>query len=318
MNTLIEKSDKSLATSVETKMILWAEDEAFGEVVAALLSPQLLLEVVKDLPKLDAEGAQPLEEVVLLVCCEPVDNLCQAVRQDSNPEEVLVQWEAQMQAVLALQRRNRGRVRILNAGTIGREPEAFLRHYGVTVTKDAVAQLSTAVSDDEVLTALVQASLLADIGIRSLVAEFRTASVRFCAEGTDAMSAAVLLQACVQRQEDLHGLGLLENQQRSMYEQTEKLYTEKLLLEQRLDQMRQGLDSYEVQADKYQPELSKLREQLADKENALRDTEPTIQNLEGEVAALKEENNRILGSRSVRMMAPLRRLRSLLLGRGQT
>jgi len=285
MNKKMAKSDRSLTVPANPQLLLWVEDASLGETLSALLKTQFSLVVLEGFSELELElelaknsaGSPP----ILLLCRGPVEHVCQSVLQGSDPKVTLAQWEAQMRAILAVHRHNRDRVQILDGGMIGRDPAAFLHHYGLAATKEFVERLSATAPEDPVLSALAQTSLLLDVRTRSLVGEFNAASVAFSEGKTQSISSASILSACVQRQHDLQGLELLHNQQRSMYGQLESLYTEKLQAEQHLD---------------------RYQERFRD--------------LEGENSALKDEIERIMGSRAFRLMLPLWRLLSIL-GRGR-
>lgn len=336
MNTEIARRDKAGAVPAGQKIILWAEDAALGEALAEQLKTRFSLEISEELPQLEQIRTAPAP-LVLLLSLAPAEYLCQALLRGEAPEAALAQWETQVRAILTLQRRNRRSVQILDAKMIRHNGAACLDHYGLLAPARAVERMSAAAPVDEVLYMLAQTSLFADIRTRSLVGEFHAAAVTFGEQSGQTMSSASVLQAYMKQQQDLQGLELLQAQQRSMYEQTETLYGEKLQAEQRLEQVRQGMDSFQAQAEALQVELDRLRRRLAAKEEILNSTGTLMRDLEDinlhrmrerqrqvedgqkqdhEIAVLKGELSRILGSRSFRMMAPLRRLRSTLRRRG--
>lgn len=303
------------------RLLLWAADADLACAVKAALAGCSRIEVVGALP----ENLEP-GKAALLVCRSPAEALCRELETGREPAAALEAWQGLAQQVLSLQRRCRRQVRVVDAGGLRREPVAFLALCGLPVENGLEQRLREAAAAvaPPVLLELARNRLMADPVSRRLAGEFAAASVLSASAGAEATDAA--LQAYLKEQDSLQELELVHSQQRSMYEQVEMLYGEKLQLEQRLDQMRSGLESYEA----LERRLESFKERLSAKEDALKEAGAVIAGLEqvsarhsGEAAALKQETEalraairRFETSRSYRLTAPLRWLRSALRGRG--
>lgn len=118
---------------------------------------------------------------------------------------------------------------------------------------------------------------------------------------------------------------LLQAQTRLMRSELDMVAREKLQLEQRLAQVSQGLESFRAQAEEREAELGTLRGRAADKDRGLEAAGREMQALaargaalEARAAALEARLRQVENSRSMRLTRPLRRMTSLLRGRGRT
>lgn len=134
---------------------------------------------------------------------------------------------------------------------------------------------------------------------------------------------------------------LLQEQNRVMHDELERLYKARLQLEDRLEQLGQGIDSYQRQIGDYESRLDAQAGRMAAKDRALETAGARIRELEilaheltrqrdresdrgtasaseqaAQIAGLESEIARLHGSVSMRIMAPLRRLRALIGGGG--
>ncbi|MBY6069091.1 hypothetical protein KUW17_20275 [Leisingera aquaemixtae] len=300
-------------------LLVWAADAELQSAVGAALDAAAI-SVTGELP----ETAGPDGPALLLMCRPAAETLCRSLEAGQQPGAALEAWQAQAQQVLALQRRCRARVRIVDASALRRAPEAFLALCGQPAGGAAEQRLRAASgpAPSPVLLELAQSCLAASPELRRLAGELAAAAA--LAGGARAGDPEAALQAYLQQQDSLQELELLQSQQRSMYEQMEGLYGEKLQLEQRLEQMRSGLEAYQA----LEARLEGLTERLAAKEAALKEAGAVIAGLEqaaagkaGEAAALKQEAETLRAeirrfemSRSYRLTAPLRRLRRALRG----
>lgn len=319
---------QSVIDSVQ-RVVLWSPaGEPLAAPVQELLNTRYAVEAVVDLPQ-PAAG-----EVVVLMCRSPAEYLCRVLVQDQNPGLALQAWQAQAQAVLDLQRRYRRQVCIFDAGQISRAPEAFLAYFGLSVSPAEAARLAEQDTPDPVLMALAAERLRADSRLAALAGEFTASRVPLAEVAAEPDAA---LGAYLENQEMMLELNLLQDQQRSMYEQAEALYSAKLAAErqleeaelqaeQRLLQMRNGLDSYQSQVDTLQAELDKLRTDFATAQARLQSKQAILDTASGaiaeleavagirarEVQDLKEQIGRFESSKSFRITAPFRRLRQII------
>ena len=290
-------------------VLLWAEDAALSAVVKDVLSSRYQVDIASRLP-----GPQGSEgPAVLMLCQAPAEALCQALEAGAAPAEALADCEARAAAVLAVQRRDRRRARIVETGLLRRDSGAFLAFCGVSTEGAAAARLQEAVGPEpgEVLLALVENRLRADPGLRRLAGEFAAAAT---VGGSGSPDAGAALQAYLDGADDNKELELLRSQQRSLYEQLETLYADKRQLEQRLDQMRNGLEGMAA----LEARTEALTARLAAKEGALQAAGQMLvgleQDLEQERKAQRALVHHFETSHSYRVTAPLRRLRGMLRG----
>lgn len=307
---------------VSSTVVLWAADTELTGAVKAALADNIHIEVLGAFP----ENLEP-GNIALLLCRSPAEAVCRELAAGREPTAALEAWQAMAQQVLSLQRRSRSQVRIVDAEGLRREPAAFLALCGLPTESGLEQRLREAAETvvSPVLLELARSRLMADPVSRRLAGEFVAASFLSTSASVGAEVKDVALQAYLKETESLQELELMRSQQRSLYEQMEMLYGEKLQLEQRLDQMRSGLGDFEA----LERRLEGFKERLLAKEEALKEAGAVIARQEQvsacharEVAALKQEAEalrsavrRFETSRSYRLTAPLRWVRSALRGR---
>lgn len=200
------------------------------------------------------------------------------------PSISLKGWRDLAQEIVALNRRNRRKVRILDMDMAARHPGAFLRWFALDEDQDMIAALSgnRQPDRDEVLHLLARRILLGDTHARALTGELKAVSLNFAKgddTGADNPDAAFLAyRACLQTRAQV---SLLQAQNRYMQDETEAHLTR----------------AEAGQAEKQQ-RIDALTADLSGRDNA--------------VAALELELQRFLASKSYRLTAPLRRIRALL------
>lgn len=328
---------------------IWAENTPDARAIAKHLADRHGLRPAPSLPA--PTGIDRAAEVPVLVILAPSPAVLFAaiMERAETPEAAREMWRERVSAWLALNRRNRRAVLVADPADIRAHPGAFLRRLNLPDTAEARAALTGAAPDtseaesaDPVRRILAQHALEADLRCRTLAGELD--AVRLPLSGTaPADPATAAFAADRRRQDERRERDLLQAQQKSLYEQTEALYREKLQAEQRLKQLQGGLDSQEAQIGKLEAELAGLRHRLAGKEQALQAAGALLRDLDQvrarlddriaelerrgadqaaalaerstEAATLQGELDRILSSRSYRLTAPLRRLRGLF-GRG--
>lgn len=300
---------------------LWAADAAIANAVQQVLQGAY----ATHLARTPQEAVEREAGVVLLLLPAPAEALCQALEEGVEPTAALQELQQQYSQVLAVQRRARQRVQLLDVAQLRQDPAAVLKAAGVGAAIEAQAGLSAAMgpSADAMMLLLARARLQADPALRRLVGEFE-AVLR--AEGLAEDRRADLDAALRLRQEDRDNqqeVILLQDQQRSMYEQIEVLYQEKRQLAQRLEQSRGGMDSFQAQSQALERQVEVLQSRLNERDAMLRVASEMVQKLEQggarqdrseRVAELEAQILRFENSRSYRLMAPLRGLRRALRG----
>lgn len=275
---------KKMAPVGQARLIVWCVDARAGKPVLDALRRGYDLDMRTTLPKESLTDASDAGPDILLLCRSPVETLCRAMASGVIPGVALKEWRDLAQDILALNRRNRRKVRILDMDMAARHPGAFLRWFALAEDQDMIAALSgnRQPDRDEVLHLLARRILLGDTHARALTGELKAVSLNFAKgddTGADNPDAAFLAyRACLQTRAQV---SLLQAQNRYMQDETEAHLTR----------------AEAGQAEKQQ-RIDALTADLSGRENA--------------VAALELELQRFLASRSYRLTAPLRRIRALL------
>lgn len=303
------------------RLILWSPE---GEPLVAPVQKQLnslyAVEVAGEVPQISAD------EVVVVLCRSPAESLCQLLLRGQEPGQALREWQVQARSVLTLKRKKRRQVHIFDVRQVSQAPETFGGYFGLSGQAVELGRSAELGELDPVLLALASERFRADRELGALAGEFVASTVPL-AKG---IQTDIALDAYLEKQEVLLELRLLQDQQRSMYEQVETLYSERLAVErqleeaerqaeQRLQQMRNGLDSYQEQVDALRAERDKLRGDFAHAQAQLQEAVGKISELEStaeiracEVRDLQEQIRRFETSKSFRITAPLRRLRQIM------
>jgi len=248
-----------------------------------------------------------------LLCLSPVETLCRVMARDTLPSVALQSWVAQTQGIMALNRQNRRKVRIMDVSMATRHPGDFLGWFTLPKTKEQIAALGRdaqvsgpAAGRDDVLCLLAQRALLGDLAARALLGELEAVSLNFADEAgfeNADLDAAFL---SYQGMRDTQGqVALLQAQNTLVQQEQEMLAQDRIELGQRFDQVNQGIQD--------------LQRKTREKERALQQAGVMLEDLEAQVGDLhqtlgaeQEKLRRILSSRSYRLTTPLRSLRGLV------
>ena len=310
-------------------MVVWCADMQAGKPVLEALRQGFELDLRVSLPDVGAADTSDVSGDILLLNLSPTESLCRAMTvEDALPSVALQGWLEQARSVLALNRSNRRRVRILDIDMALRHPGAFLRWFGLPEDEAVIAGMSQG-SDtpawDEILQFLAQRALLDDRPSRALLGELEAVSLNFADESDDpafgGSDAAFERYRKTRRsgQESEHKIELLQAQNRAAQEETEALSRRKIRLEQdlaqanityaqnqvmqlamgdltkgrqqleqRLEQLGQGIESYQTQVSELDSEVIGLKHKLADKDRVFQEAGEIHRDLEMQTAYLTE------------------------------
>ncbi|WP_217434100.1 hypothetical protein [Leisingera sp. ANG59] len=289
-------------------VVLWAAQAPLGDALHAALQEQYPVTWHRALP-----AAPPSVGVVLLLARPPAGVLCAALNEGLELSAALAAAQEEAAAVLALKRQNRRRILLLDAAAARAAPSALLVYCGLPASEAAQASLQKAAgaAPDAVLLALARARLQAEPGLNRLEGEF-AASAAALLPDADPDAA---LEAFLSGQAGAEERALLQAQQRSMYEQLETLYREKLQLERQLEQARGRFGSLQVEAEVLKGRLQAKAEVLAAAGARIAGLEQAAGAQAENVTRLKTQMQQLRNSRSFRLMAPMRRARRALRGK---
>lgn len=295
---------------------IWAAEKALGQTLLEVLKPHYSVTVIETVQAANPKG----EGAILLLPHSPAEALCRALRKGEEPTAAGNAVLEEMTALLNFQRRHRRRVVLLDQAVARHDPQALLQFCGQKSGKAAQEAVQAAAGEapSAVMMVLAQVRLQADPMLSRLAGEF-AAAARILSRRLDVDPDAAFV-TFLQEQEEL---ALLRDQQRSMYEQMETLYSEKQQLEQRLEQTRGGMESFQAQSEAQAREIDMLKGRLAGKDEVVRAAGAKLDEMEQiaahqalQAAEVKAALQAFHNSRSYRMTAPLRGLRRMLRGRG--
>lgn len=330
-------------------MTVWCADADAGAPVLDALAEGFALDVRADLPGPDSGVGN-----ILLLYRSAPQTLCQAMADGASPGAALDAWRDQTRAILALNRRNRRRVQVMETAAAQRHPKAFRSHFGLPEGDGPAAVLRNDQADI-FLMLLAQRLLFADPQSRTLLAELEAVSISLSGaappEDGDPDAAFLAYQSLRKAQDDADALRL-ENQrlEQEMAARDDQLLTRQHSVDLLQAQARamqeelEGLARRQIELEQTASQVPALRRQNADKENSLRAADAMLRTLEGyrdaltadltrtrrELAASRRDNSAkqagieqletrlrdLESSRSYRLTAPLRRIRSLISGKG--
>ena len=308
-----------VATQSETPLILWSVDpEAAAPLIGALATVRSL-EQLERLPAPGAVKPGPKAPEMLFLCRSPAETLCRMMAQGTPPGEALKLWMDQAGQVLAVNRRNRRRVHVVDLDQALGDPVASLTRFGVKSAAAIARQDSgddprydSGEAADEVLRLLAQRCLSAGAQARALAGEIEAitaqgrrvtddpdAAFRVYRERSWASQEADLLQA--QTGMMLEEITLLQQQNHAVQDELDAQSEARLQLEQqsgqRLTQLSQGIESYQAQLADLQGEKARLNDKLAVKERAMDSAGARLRDLEAELEML---NARLAGAETDR------------------
>ena len=302
-------------------LLLWAADAALAEALQAALQAQYQVTRRKALP---ADARPDSKNAVLLLLPGPAEVLCAALQDGAEPGAALEAVQAETGAALAVWRKARRRVVLMDAAAARTAPGALLAYCGAAAGEDARGALRQAAGPepDPVLLALARERLQASPELRRLAGEFAAAAVPLAGQAPDPDLA---LQAFLDGRDGAEERRLLRAQQRSMYEQMEQLYSARLELEAEMERLQDGKLELEAQLaqerSRGQEQAQLMQGRLQAKDEVLQAAGARIAGLEqvagaqAQIAAgLKSQVQQLRSSRSFRLMAPLRSARKALRG----
>ena len=322
-----KKPASPVDTLADTPLIIWsAQAQATDPLLAPLSGMPRPLELVGTLPDPGAlqTGAEAPE--MLLLCSSPVAALCRAMAEGVAPGEALAGWRAQARAVLAVNRRNRRRVHVMDVALVLEDPCGALAGFGVEgpatgaqtgtedAGKDAEAAAQADGTADPVLALLAQGCLNGDATARALAGELE-AVMRLGGDPVtyDPDAAFQLYREAGWSREEA---GLLRTQMSLMLEESELLQARNraaqdemravsenaLMLEQRLEQLNEGIASYQVQLEELCAERDAAQHRVGELQRALeaRDGELAEARQRGDEArrALEARDGELAGLRA--------------------
>ncbi|PCH75607.1 MAG: hypothetical protein COC12_00235 [Rhodobacteraceae bacterium] len=218
-------------------LIVWCADMQAGNSVLEALQQGFAPDLRTSLPEVDEDISGETPDMLLL-CLSPVETLCRTMEEGAVPSVALKRWQDQAQDIIALSRRNRRKVRILDIDMATSYPAAFLRWFGLPEDEAQIAALSReeAPDRDEILNLLALRTLSNDMPARVLQGELEAVSLNL-AEGAVADAAdpdaAYLLYRDI-REQQTH----LQAQNRAVQEEAAAQGDHKAQLEADLQQAR--------------------------------------------------------------------------------
>jgi predicted nucleic acid-binding protein len=242
-------------------LIVWSADAQAGAPVLEALRQGFDLDLRAALPKFSKRDRAKGPDILLL-CLSPLETLCRAMAKGTLPSVALKGWQDQAQAIMALNRGNRRKVRILDVDMAMRHSEAFLHWFGLSCEAGGTALVAPPVQD-EILHLLAQRTLTSDASARALLAELEAVSLNFSEnrdlEPGDADAAFQSYQDMRQVQEQAD---LLQAQNRTAQEEIEGLSTDKAQLEAALKQASAQTLKVQEQADLLQAQNRTAQEEI--------------------------------------------------------
>jgi len=282
-------------TGPDTGLIVWSADREASDPLIQALKTARALDLSEALP--DPEDVQTGAQApqILLLCAAPLGSMCRQMAQGTPPKAALAAWVAEAGAVLAVNRRNRRKVHILDISQTLRNPGPCLAGFGVATEVAEAAQATeaaetrtlddTSEAPDQVLLLLAQRCLHGDAQARALAGELEAAMATRVATITDDPDAAFrsYREACWTREESgllrtqmslmLEEMDLVQEQNRAAQQEMQGLSENAVLTQQRLAQLNQGIASYQAQLEESRATKAELHEKLAVQEIAIRDTD---------------------------------------------
>lgn len=170
-----EPAAAPLPEQMPSQMIVWTSDATDGAQVRQVLSEGYRLNVIQDLEALataPAVGNAP----VLLLHLAPALALGRAMANDLPPQAALRAWREETRTLLALNRRDRRRTRLLDISEALAHPAAFRSHFNLAQGSGPEMALRNQ-QDDPFLLTLAQRLLLGDAEARVLAAELEAVSI---------------------------------------------------------------------------------------------------------------------------------------------
>lgn len=330
-----EEAQMKAETATKVPLIIWSADPNASAALGHALG-QDMLDVLPKPEDIDT-GAQAPE--MLLLCASPIHFLCQDMAQGTAPVAALERWVDFARAVLAVNRRNRRRVHVLDITRALADPGSVLARFGGKVS-EAEPEIDTGPdnSSDPVLVLLAQRCLDGNAAARALAGELEAVMA------DSGQTSEADPDAAFQAWRAAGAASEEAGQLRAQLSRLQGVSENTLLLEQRLAQMSEGMASYQAQVDQHLAEKTHMRDKLGKKETALSAAGDMMRGLEaqanelnaaldrtkaslGAVEAdranilrhrndLRDRMQKIKSSHSYRITAPFRALRALLSNKG--
>lgn len=290
-------------------MAVWHANARDARPVLGALGEGYDLLAVEDLRDLSLIGNDRAETLILLNSAAATI-LCRAMAGGTLPIDALHAWQAQTRAMLALQRRDRRHVRVLDTATALAHPAAFRRAFGLPDGPGPEVPRHNA-QDDPLLLTLAQQMLSADPASRALMAELEAVSINLSGAAPKApLEPNEVFQAYRSRQNTLDEMETLR-QRHAELEKTARLKDDRrqaaeralVLLEERnqsqqeeLEQLARHNSDLLERADRLEKtaaQLPGLRRRIEEKENIIAAANEMFRQLGAEREALAMDRDRV-------------------------
>lgn len=317
------------------RLIVWSSDPAAADPLLRALEQGFALDCRGDMPDPATVQAGAEAPRMLLLCRAPVPALAAAMAAGTPPPEALAAWMDQARALLALNRRNRRRVHVLDIGHALGNFAAFREHFGLPgPSAEMVAPAA-----DAVLRLVARQALLGDGQARAMAgemdavaldlgvapaAEDPTAAFRAHADAERERREAGELRDRIDRiRENLHErdralaaaaaerdgareeVRLLQEQNRAVQAQAETLAGDKMRLEAEVQQAGEANDRARAnvrllrdQAGRMQAEIARMEHSGAQLEERLEQLRQGIDSQQAQIATLEAERDRLEAGRA--------------------
>lgn len=223
---------------------------------------------------------------ILLLVLAPARRICRDLATGQNLTGALATWKAQAQAILALHRRDRTRVRVLDIAMALAHPATFRTRFGLPEGAGPVRTRHND-PDDPVLLVLAQSLLLSDDESRRMMSELEAISINFSnkapAQVADSGSALEAYRALGALQSEVE---TLETRNRASQEALESLKERNA----KLEAAQKTAELLKEQNTLMQAELERLAQLNETQETRVRETLVKIEMTQSAVDLLQEQN----------------------------
>lgn len=153
-------------------LIVWCDDAEAAAPLVTALRQRFAVELQDGLPALDPRLEDLPAAGLLLLYLSPAETLCRAMAAQTPPSGALAAWRSRAEDILALNRRDRRRVRLLEIGAGRANPDMFRRHFDLPQ-----AEMSALPPQDQVLGLMADQVIGGDPQARRIQGELEAASL---------------------------------------------------------------------------------------------------------------------------------------------
>lgn len=166
-------SDGRVPESADQKgLIVWCDDTEAAAPLVTALRQRFAVELSDSLSALAPRLEEPPAVGLVLLYLSPVETLCRAMAAQTPPSTALADWRSRAEDILALNRRDRRRVWLLEIGAGRGNPDVFRRHFYLPQ-----AELSALPPQDLVLRLMANQAISGDPQARRIQGELEAASL---------------------------------------------------------------------------------------------------------------------------------------------